>query len=78
MAIAKRSGMRRAKVAMVRKIAVVLLSIRRDGTEFRWGKEAAVAWSPAVPDPSVRCPVAGMRQGEVATAPVPVSAEPAC
>jgi transposase, IS5 family len=30
------------------------------------------------PDPSVRRPVAGTRQGEAATAPVPVPAEPAC
>ena len=43
MAIAKRSGMRRAKVAVARKLAVVLHSMWRDGTEFRWGKEAAVA-----------------------------------
>ena len=43
MAIAKRSGMRRAKVAVARKLAVVLHSMWRDGTDFRWGKEAAVA-----------------------------------
>ena len=43
MAIAKRSGMRRAKVAVARKLAVVLLGMWRNGTEFRWGKEAAVA-----------------------------------
>jgi hypothetical protein len=35
MAIAKRSGMRRAKVAVARKLAVVLHSMWRDGTEFR-------------------------------------------
>ena len=43
MAVAKRSGMRRAKVAVARKLAVVLHRMWRDGTEFRWGKEAAVA-----------------------------------
>jgi hypothetical protein len=43
MAIAKRSGMRRAKVAVARKLAVVLLGMWREGTEFRWGTEAAVA-----------------------------------
>ncbi|MFH5925615.1 IS110 family transposase, partial [Roseomonas xinghualingensis] len=43
MAIAKRSGMRRAKVAVARKLAVVLLGMWRDGTEFHWGKEAVVA-----------------------------------
>jgi hypothetical protein len=35
--------MRRAKVAVARKLAVVLLTLWRDGTEFRWGKEATVA-----------------------------------
>jgi transposase len=43
MAIAKRSGMRRAKVAVARKLAVVLLGMWREATEFRWGTEAAVA-----------------------------------
>jgi hypothetical protein len=41
--IAKRAGMRRAKVAVARKLAVVLHRMWRDGTEFRWGKEAAAA-----------------------------------
>ena len=43
MAIAKRAGMRRAKVAVARKLAVVLHRMWRDGTEFRWGKETAAA-----------------------------------
>ena len=43
MAIARRSGMRRAKVAVARKLAVVLLGMWRNGTEFRWRKEAATA-----------------------------------
>jgi transposase len=46
MAIAQRSGMRRTKVAVARKLAVVLLGIWRHGTEFRWGKEIAVAEPP--------------------------------
>ena len=41
MAIAKRAGMRRAKVAVARKLAVVLHRMWCDGTEFRWGKEPA-------------------------------------
>jgi transposase len=43
MSIAKRAGMRRAKVAVARKLAVVLHRMWRDGTEFRWGREAAAA-----------------------------------
>ena len=43
MAIAKRAGMRRAKVAVARKLAVVLHRMWRDGTAFRWGKEPATA-----------------------------------
>jgi transposase len=41
MGVAKRAGMRRAKVAVARKLAVVLHAMWRDGAEFRWGKEAA-------------------------------------
>jgi transposase len=43
MAIAKRSGMRRDKVAMARKLAVMLHSMWHGGTEFRWGVAAGVA-----------------------------------
>jgi transposase len=43
MAVARRAGMRRAKVAVARKLAVVLHRMWRDGTEFRWGKETAAA-----------------------------------
>lgn len=41
--VAKRRGMRRAKVALARKLATVLHRIWADGTEFRWGKDPAVA-----------------------------------
>jgi transposase len=41
--IAKRSGFKKAKVAVARKLAVILHRIWRDGTEFRWGKEAPLA-----------------------------------
>jgi transposase len=41
--VAKRRGMRRAKVALARKLATVLHRIWADGTEFIWGKEAAAA-----------------------------------
>ena len=39
MKIAKSRGMARAKVAVARKLAVILHGMWRDGTEFRWGKE---------------------------------------
>lgn len=41
--VAKRRGLKRAKVALARKLAVVLHRMWVDGTEFRWGREAAVA-----------------------------------
>jgi transposase len=41
--VAKRRGMRRAKVALARKLATVLHRIWVDGTEFVWGKEKVAA-----------------------------------
>jgi transposase len=38
MAVAKRRGIKRAKVALARKLAVVMHAMWRDGTAFRWGK----------------------------------------
>ena len=38
--VAKRRGLKRAKVALARKLAVVLHRIWVDGSTFRWGKEA--------------------------------------
>ena len=43
--VAKRRGMARARIAVARKLAVVLHRVWADGTEFRWGKEEA---APAV------------------------------
>jgi len=43
MAIARRRGMKRAIVAVARKLAIILHRMWLDGTEFRWGKEAAPA-----------------------------------
>jgi transposase len=43
MEVAKRRGARRAKVALARKLAVVLHRIWVDGTESRWSKEPAAA-----------------------------------
>jgi transposase len=39
MKVAKRRGMARARVAVARKLAVILQGMWRDGSEFRWGKE---------------------------------------
>ena len=43
MEVARRRGMKRAKVALARKLAVVLHRMWSDGTDFRWSKEAAAA-----------------------------------
>ena len=45
--VAKRRGMRRAKVALARKLATVLHRMWADGTEFVWGKDPAAAAAPA-------------------------------
>jgi transposase len=42
MAVAKRRGLRRAIVAVARKLAVVLHRIWADGTEFRWSRKDEV------------------------------------
>src|SRR5579859_7237680 len=42
MNIAKCRGMARARVAVARKLAVILHRIWADGSEFGWGKQAAV------------------------------------
>ena len=43
MDVAKRRGMKRAKVALARKIGVILHRMWVDGTSFRWTKEASKA-----------------------------------
>jgi transposase len=43
MKIAKRRGMARARVAVARKLAVILHRMWTDGSEFRWSKQPAVA-----------------------------------
>ena len=42
MNVAKRRGMARARVAVARKLAVILHRMWADGSEFRWGKQAAM------------------------------------
>jgi transposase len=41
LSVAKRLGMARARVAVARKLAVILHRMWADGSEFRWGKQAA-------------------------------------
>ena len=41
MNVVKRRGMARARVAVARKLAVILHRMWVDGSEFRWGKQAA-------------------------------------
>jgi len=43
MAVAKRRGIRRATVALARKLAIVLHRMWMNGTDFRFGKEEASA-----------------------------------
>ena len=41
--VAKRRGMKRAKVACARKLATILHRMWIDESDFRWGKETAAA-----------------------------------
>jgi transposase len=41
--LARRIGSKEARVAIARKIAVILRCIWTDGTEFWWNKETATA-----------------------------------
>ena len=41
MRLAKRNGMKKAQVAVARKLAVILHCIWVDGTTFQWDKEPA-------------------------------------
>ena len=34
--LCKRSGMKKARIAVARKLAVILLRMWRDGTQFHW------------------------------------------
>ncbi len=47
MSVAKRRGMARARVAVARKLAVILHRMWTDGSEFRWGKQAAATMTAA-------------------------------
>ena len=43
MQIARRRGMKKAIVALARRLAVIMHRIWLDGTEFRWSKDAVAA-----------------------------------
>ncbi len=40
MAVAKKRGLKRARVALARKLAVIMHRMWLDGSEFRWTDEA--------------------------------------
>src|SRR2546421_10020115 len=44
MKIARRRGLKKAIVALARRLAVIMHRIWVDGTEFRWTREVAAAW----------------------------------
>jgi transposase len=46
MKIARHRGMKKAIVALARRLAVIMHRIWVDGTEFRWTREVAAAWEP--------------------------------
>jgi hypothetical protein len=48
MTVAKHRGMARARVAVARKLVVILHRIWTDGSVFRWGKESQQAATPAL------------------------------
>ena len=39
--LVKRIGMKKARVAVARKLAIIIAAILKDGTEFRWKTESA-------------------------------------
>ena len=41
--LAKRSGLRKAKIAVARKLAVILHRMWIDGTEFNWSRKEIAA-----------------------------------
>jgi len=43
MQIARRCGLKKAIVALARRLAVIMHRIWVDGTEFRWARQAAAA-----------------------------------
>src|SRR3974377_932417 len=46
MQIARRRGMKKAIVALARRLAVIMHRIWVDGTEFRWTRQIAAGWRP--------------------------------
>jgi transposase len=45
MRLAKRNGLSKAKIAVARKLAVILHRMWIDGTEFNWSKKQAAAYT---------------------------------
>jgi transposase len=51
-AIAKRSGNGKARVALARKLSVILHSVWRSEEPFRWSEHARAAWTPLFARPN--------------------------
>ena len=54
MQIARRRGMKKAIVALARRLAVIMHRIWIDGAEFRWTREVAAALQPHRIEPNRR------------------------
>jgi hypothetical protein len=59
MTLAKRNGLRKAKVAVARKLAVILHRMWIEGTEFNWSKKEIAAQRTRIPS---SCQTAGKRR----------------
>ena len=59
--LAKRSGLRKAKVAVARKLAVILHRMWIEGTEFKWSSKEAAESACIVGQPSSRRPAGNER-----------------
>ncbi len=64
----KRIGFKKAKIAVARKLAVLLHRMWRDGTDFIWSSKEMAAWKnppPRVPRERKRCPCRDGGVGEI-------------
>jgi transposase len=52
LAVAKRRGLNRARVAVARKLAVILHRMWEDGTDFIWSAKAAASQTTTAPEPN--------------------------
>lgn len=77
MAVAKRRGGKKARVALARKLGVILHRMWVDGTDFRWTNEkAAAAWKFKRSGRPQACPWSRRWDGEVGEAVMSAVADP--